>query len=784
MATVQLYLDPDGLIEPTADDFVLVNVADYAPAYVALTDALHADEPLRILVRHTACAAWLQVACAKYGSSQVSVHRVSYRQLLEERWGIEVPSWVSDADLVASRLLDLPPWQPLPGQGFEEMILDAFWGGPYVLQRLPLGRLAELANAYDAEHWAAAEQVPIARVALARRLRQWREAAERPGERWLVELLQRSPEKLDRILSQIRVLAGYPEQVGIRAMGARYQELSALGLDLGTLSIDRSALTEVEAQIQVHLHSLEREALGNADLEVVLEQMSGELLAEFGWVERLLKTDAIAVTETLLTKVERVFRPIRYRITQQMDDLSLMIEPPRPSEPQDSWHIAEWMRWAVDEYLPYRFWLEAKAELDDEVADYACTYADWLFATFPGLIGSYENLVYRALINLRGKLQDEKVLLFLMLDNFGFRFADELCDLMGANGYRSSPAQPYLSMLPSATVVSKKAMANGQPYPFSGTAYKNVVEKTWSEQFGRDTLYLGQIGQLKSLSAHEHGVYVLNYTPLDDALHSDPRVTGISHAQAVRQALASLADSVHAFALRLGIEDHLQVVVCSDHGSTLIPAATPNLIDTGFIAKRVEGLHHRYVALNDAELDSLPETTLDQCYCFRKKRFDLDSNYLAARGYGRFRSGDTASYVHGGLTPEETLVPYLIFERTHIVVIPPTVRLLDNVFRYGVRSQLHLEIVNTNPLPFQNVTVEIVRPQGSAPSYVLQGVIEAQEVAHITMEDVRFKAQEGELDEIAILLSYECAGQQQRDEHVFAVTMRRLMTSSFDFEGI
>lgn len=780
-ARVELCLDLNRLLEPIPGDVVVDDVAAYAGAYAALTDALHEGASLRVVVRHRACAAWLQQARAKYGTSRVALREITYRHLLQEKWGIPVPPWVTDNDLAASRLLELPQLLPTAGQSFEDVVLDAYWGNPYAQDKLPEGRLADMANAYNAETWAAAEEVPVAGAALARRLQQWRTTARNAGEEWLIDLLRSDPGRLGAVLSRLHVLRGYPEEIGLRVMGDTYRRLAALRLDLETLVLDRASLGDVVAQVQLYLETRRLEVLTANDLESVLDKVSGQLVEEFDWVEQVLRSGAFAVTQPLLDRVEQAFQPIRYRVAQQMADLRLLVEPAFPSEPDDAWDVENWVKWATIEYLPYRYWLEARRMLDDRVAEYASAYADWLYANFPDLIGSHERLVFRALVNMRGALPTDSILLFVILDNFGFRFAGEFCDLMRAYGYASTMPQAYISMLPSATVVSKKAMASGNPYPFEGTAYKAIVERVWGEQFQRKTLYLGRIGDLQELETLDHGVYVLNYTPPDDALHTDPRSTGVSHVQAVRQALQSLAESVHAFALRFGVEDVLRVAVCSDHGSTLIPGCAPNLVDAELIAKRVDDVHHRYVALTDAELESLPQSVLDQCYIFRRAQFQLGTNYLAARGYGRFRRDDNASYVHGGLTPEETLVPYVVFSRSHVTVVPPTVRLKENVFRYGTRSRLVFEIANTNSLPLQNMSIEISQPRGAASPLALETTIGGKEIAEATMEGVRFRRRgNDDLSRITIVLTYECAGQQLREEYSLPISMRHIMTSSVD----
>jgi hypothetical protein len=130
---------------------------------------------------------------------------------------------------------------------------------------------------------------------------------------------------------------------------------------------------------------------------------------------------------------------------------------------------------------------------------------------------------------------------------------------------------------------------------------------------------------------------------------------------AVRQRLRALAEDVRTFAERIGAEHNLVVIVVSDHGSTRIPAEAPNPIDRCFYASRVSDQHHRYVTISDKELAALPDNVRFECYVFERERFDLPTNYLAARSTYRFAEAGAGIYVHGGLSPEETIVPLTVF---------------------------------------------------------------------------------------------------------------------------
>ena len=444
-----------------------------------------------------------------------------------------------------------------------------------------------------------------------------------------------------------------------------------------------------------------------------------------------------------------------------------------------------WLAWAVREYLPYRFWLEEVGRLDQEVAGFAETYGDWLYDAFPGLTPSYPNLVYRAIQNSGAYLGAGGVLLFIMMDNFNHKFFPEFQAMMQARGYFLQANAAYLSMLPTATEVSKKCMAVGQPRPFAGTAYEKPVEKTWAQHFsGKRVKYIPYVGDVKGIHQHEHDIYVLNYTPIDEALHGDTRQTGLSHAEAVRQHLHNLAATIHAFALRLGIEKRLTVAICSDHGATLIPADVPNIIDKAFYAGRVLDKHHRYVSISDAQMKALPDNARFQCYFIERERFQLDANYLAARGYYRFAKTDENSYVHGGLTPEETIVPFAIFQRVAAKLKKPTVRLLTEELRYAVKSRILLEIVNPNEQSLLDLRAEIQTPGVEAETVEL-AELPGKAVAEIAFEGARVRrGAPGEPKQLAVRLTYQFAGSAHTDDFEFPITIKTMMTTTFDLSQL
>ena len=771
--TVRLLLDYAGIIEPAQGQTVVTEIADYAPAYDGMARALHTQKNLQLIVRDHTCGAWFYVAQSKYGPEHIEIEEITFASQLAKRWAVTVPEWVSDAEIEASGLLDVDI-RAAPGQSFENVLLERFCSPFVVHDRLPLNHIVGILTNYEPSRWLGDEQRPLVRTILRRRLDAWEKVARTDGERYLVRGLRRDPPQLLRTLANLKVLQGYPPEVGHRAMGDTFQQLRALELDLAALPVQESEVRKSSDQIRVYLNQVIREAPSKELAASLLEQVSGCLVAEYEAVEGLLRHDDVSVDADLLKAVRRAFAPIRDRLAVQLANMDLLVEPPPPPKPDSSWDVHDWLHWAVDDYLPYRFWLEEVGRQDNEVSEFASQYADWLYDNFGRLTGSYENLVYRVIPNCADQLRGDDPVLFIVIDNFNYKFFPHFREFMQDLAYFCETPVPCISMLPSDTEVSKKCLFVGQPTPFDQGSYQSAVEGAWSRFFtGRRVRYLAGPAELQEVTSPDYDLYFLNYLPIDRVLHGDERDEGIPHADQVRDRLRNLAKQIQDFAQRLQIERKLKVIICSDHGSTRIPAETPNIIDKAFYSERVEDKHHRYVMISDEELGDLPDNARFQCYYIERGRFNLPHNYLAARGYYRFLKTKETFYVHGGLTPEETIVPLAIF--THVVVAPRelTVRLLHDEFRYGVRAAIELEITNPNEYPCTDLEAAILTPKVSYERARLEE-LSALDTEILSIE-ARFARTTPDPETLDIRISYQFLDQSCAQQLALPIAIKSMM---------
>jgi len=608
MALVTIYLGSSELLSTVSADIEVKGVTDYVPAYDRLVRALYAGKDITAAVSDANVGAWLRRLQDRYSSERVQVEELTRRQRLSELWNIEVPDWVTEEQIGRARLLDVAI-SAQPGRDFQDFVLEVFFS-PFVAQpRLPLGRLRDLLKSYDPGQWSEAMERPLVSDILRRRLQQWADRAGSPGEKLVIRWLEHSPEELAQQLAVLKVLVGYPPEVGGRVIGDQFDLLAQLDLDLSGISVSESQVGSAVDQIHVYLEQLIRSNTASEALDAILTQASGHLEVEFDAVQRLFRSGEVSIDRDLVRRVRGLFAPIQGRpqLDQALADLDLLISQPPPPEPDpdpaDPWSDDQWLEWAEKHYLPYRFWLEETGRLTGDIVGLANAYAEWLYKRYPAMRLSSPRMVYQALPALKGRMMGDAPVLVLVIDNFNLKFFRDFARYMRAEGFYVEDLDYYVSMLPSCTEVSKKCLFTGQPEPFKGTAYGKVVEKTWKQALkNRRVRYLAHIGALRAIKRREHDVYFLNYLPLDIAFHQDEEQVGISHAQAARSYLRAIARDARAFGERVGAARDLVVIVISDHGSTRIPAEAPNLIDSAFFAKRVLDKHHRYVRISDSEL--------------------------------------------------------------------------------------------------------------------------------------------------------------------------------------
>ena len=692
------------------DALVVHRVSDYVDTYLQIVNSIHNKVTLNVLVRDPTCFKWLSRLKDQYGNQCIEIQENSPREAIKRQWHLEhLPDDVTDRAILEANLLELEI-SPKEEENFENIILENFYSSLLTYPELPIKRLVELLEDLVTSRWQDNKKIPIIFRQYEKRLDEWKEKRKEKEFEEVIEGLRNDPKLLQQQLMNYKLVKNYPSELGERILDEKYALFRRLPLDLNDLKIERSSVEKAIYEIEIFLRN-EVEVKTCENLETLLTILSGELSIEFDIIRKAIYDLENEVTKDLIKKVKDKFSVISNQISTDLKELDLLIPPIKPSEPQDSWNAEEWLNWAINEYLPYQFWLEERNEYDKEIASFSESFGDWFYQNFIELRTSFPRVLHNVVPHICHEIRDgEGISIFLVIDNFNFKYMRDLESLLNQRGFFCKEPQGYFSMMPTETEVCKKCLLSGEPERNSigNKSYKQIIEDDWSRFIGNKKFaYLPNLGALNEIKKAEHDVYFLNYCSIDELLHKDEDELGKPHREEVYHRIKTLVDLVISFARRLGIEHNLSIYICSDHGSTKIQAETTNYIDRKYYDAKSEDKHHRFVAVSETQMQNLPSHVENNCYVIRKKEYGLLENYLIAKGYSRFVKTTGKFYVHGGLSPEEVVVPFAVFNKIMVKPKEILVYLSQNTFRYSVKSTIKLNIGNTNKYEIVNIVIDI-----------------------------------------------------------------------------
>ena len=779
-----IHYDPQG-IEDTQDTSVTVvySTSDYVKAYKLTIESLKAKNAARIIVKDPTAYAWLSKLKEKYSETALEVKEIRPSTLLAEKWGFNTPPDVTDQEIVDLNLLNFAV-EKGSYPSFTDFILSKFVSPTMCSETTPLENLPNLVATICADEVQANLQRHLIRREFERKIENWLRNAKAEHEKEVIEYLLQDPKELKRALSLYAVLANYPNEVGERAAGKIIHAIKTLRLVPASIKVDRTDIETALNNIEIFLNSQFKNGLSQSDAPGIVEWASGLVPEEFRILAKTFGQSPNVLTNEILKTLEKKFSDVLSVVQPELRKLALLLRPSVPCPPEPSWDAAKMLEWATHQYLPYHFWLEETNNEDNNLSNQSESFGDWLYSNFINIRSNFPNIVYKILPNIINMHTSDKCLLILVVDNFNFKFAKVLTSLLQNHGFRLVQETPYFSMIPSETETSKRCLIAGQPKASEILLdYDNLVSNEWRQCFpDRQFIYLKSTVELENAKASIGDVLFVNCIQIDDVLHQDERKLGKRHSVAVEAELQNLANLVTGFFNQNGLTNSALIIICSDHGSTMIPTSVHNEIDPAFFVGKPLDTHHRFLKVTQQEYDKLPSNIRFQCYYLDAASFGLPENVLIAKGYHRFRKTTEHFFVHGGLSPEETIVPFIALEGGEIAFKRPSLRLLKNEFRYLTKASVEIEIVNENSVSIENVKTSII-PEGRNDIEIIEpaAVIEKIDPASLSKSKIicRFYKSFDPSRGLEIAVEFKFLGKPYTETKTFAVQMKSLMETSF-----
>jgi hypothetical protein len=358
------------------------------------------------------------------------------------------------------------------------------------------------------------------------------------------------------------------------------------------------------------------------------------------------------ITADLLVTLRPYLSPLRWQALRRACPPGA----PSPlSEAASSKAVLDWVR---HEYLPFRQWqiLHGTAEHLVVIEAAAEQFVDWLLGFYPGAInGGKGNDAL--VITTANALQADRsgVTLWVILDGMPVPDGEYVKSrLVRDERLTAAPHHDYFTCLPTITRFCKPALMNGRP-----PEYVNITD-TPTPGFSNAVLLHDKTMRQQAAEAREGQVLVLSLKDPDAIYHRNQ--SRQTTANEVEGRLRTIVDQVLELVHVVPPQHELTLIVTTDHGRLL-----------------EEGIQRRHAVPDGAESEgravwgpfdasaSDPIGSGVVSLSWEQFRLPAATSVMVARDRGAFTqkngASGTVSFPHGGLWPEEVVVPWMTFAR-------------------------------------------------------------------------------------------------------------------------
>ncbi|MFC1714413.1 hypothetical protein ACFL6S_12155 [Candidatus Poribacteria bacterium] len=426
---------------------------------------------------------------------------------------------------------------------------------------------------------------------------------------------------------------------------------------LPMLRIPDSLIVDLDKRIEAYWNGKIKQDMS---WENALSQMSGKATGELNSIKLAIEATPSTCTRLGMEQLRLRFKDLS-GAQEIIEQLEKQLPPPEPSLPNASWSMDEWIQWAVKRYIPFKKWLIDKRQYSEYADKVSQIYEDWLYQNYPELLRKPEHLVYGTFKQVKKIVDEGKRVLWVFIDNCPAFWVSNVQECFARNGLIPAEEPRYVfAMLPSTTSISRKSALAGQlPSQISlSENEKDAFTRGWRNRGIDEVKVINHIDKLADAVSEPARIYLLIFNQLDTLAHA------ASHSIFDRQfeletRLEYLAARVAEVAKTLNEipTGEVCVFVSTDHGSTRISKDDlPLAIPTSAQLDDESSLHKRFVQTN-----SVSSFNQHDWFVLRANSFGLPRDYVVARGE-RYIDKRPGGYTHGGLTPEETVVPVLVFK--------------------------------------------------------------------------------------------------------------------------
>jgi len=768
---ITLVFDPYHLKkEHTKPSYTYSNVEDYVKLRLRIRELIHQKKDSCILIHDKILCTWL--SDFKYYPENI----IQIEDLAEPKEKLSdllrtkfIPDNVTDELVISLDLLTKARTVKLEGNDVEDWILKTCVHECWELALPDWQHLGSLVEFFL--HSKGKEFIPFLDDLMKRKFQVWLNSAV--GEvKKAYEWHYNSPVENAILITCMQVLAPYPEGFKKEFLKVKYKiassiekvDMETLLLNLKEIRVNKELLESMNDSIHIYWNGIFKKA---PFAFALIDKMSGKLIGELQSIRDYLITHKELITPLLLDKMQAKFNQLSVA-ESILAELRSLVCPDFPSEPSSDWKWNNWSRWAVCEYLPYRFWTEKNNKPNQELDQYSVLYQDWLFKRYPSLKNQLAPLVYGTFSHVKKLIEQGNRVIWIIVDNLSWESYPIIRDEFEKEKLQLCQTIPLISMLPSETSTSKFSILGGKlPVQLQEQQPEKMLISCW--QALGITVKLIRLKYLSNeISTSKERLFVVLYNELDEIAH---RPTGKieDRERKIRDGFKYIAEQVGG-AIKYQ-EDFIRIklILSSDHGSCrLLKNAKKVSIPKHILKDKIYQKHRRLAKLKDEkDIDS------HDTYILSKNAFGLPEKYIIPKGYGYFER-KPFSYTHGGLSPEETIVPYMEFGFS----VPVSIKDLEVVYRghalrKGHQENLEFVVRNSNNIKVQNILLQLPKYEVKTNIAYIEGKQESETGNIQIVIDPKERVHKGEIN-IDAVVAFLIFGKRVVKEIKIAIPIREL----------
>lgn len=365
-------------------------------------------------------------------------------------------------------------------------------------------------------------------------------------------------------------------------------------------------------------------------------------------------------------------------------------------------------------------------------------YEKFLIENYKDFISTTNNKTVSGKLHSLRDIHRDKKIIFIVIDAMRWSIWEVIRKIFEKYNYETvNQNNVTLSMLPSVTSVSRLSL-------FAGNNYKNLVnqklEKDYSYSIKDEEKHMkryfddkevafksGGKQNFKELMQEDADIYSFVFTDVDNLFHglldiSEDIVSSIFESQ-VKNFVEEIEGKFS--------EDQYNIVLATDHGSTDITNQYPvkpdkNLeiyLDDNKMKHSRHGKYYRIYTDQDVDkktyqnlLDYFEKDEQKDCWYVIKQEDmqnfalpieDTDGTNLlwVINKYPYYISQRSGSNIHGGLTMDETIIPFAIMEKNKSGVKELEISIKSDL-EVDETSDINITIKNTNNLNIEDLSIE------------------------------------------------------------------------------